>query len=312
MESWAEGDDAEERDRGGISTCISAYASTQWASTPLVLKLVLENSALIDLVESRTFCPTGYRRSHANLLVMTNTRAPRLYLFLPLRVPFCVLPRPLCRREWSPRSSTRFESARRTPVHRRHFASVRVVNGKRGPPHWGNAGNQCLSTMEARDTSRLSFFSSQCDDCRCHSHDWHWRRTPTERGVDGGAGDRNNVETTMADRRRGILSYDTDMILTIYTQSVHNCDNRQSLHEIFRRNLWTRGKADYTRPQWRIFYNRVFYLLLKRVHCIEFHDFLLHGRAPGSLMYGCTSCYIFQFNAIQSRLKLNFYWSKVR
>ena len=310
MESWAEGDDAEERDRGGISTCISAYASTQWASTPLVLKLVLENSALIDLVESRAFCPTGYRRSHANLLVMMNTRAPRLYLFLPLRVPFCVLPRPLCRREWSPRSSTRFESARRTPVHRRHFASVRVVNGKRGPPHWGNAGNQCLSTMEARDTSRLSFFSSQCGDCRCHSHDWHWRRTPTERGVDGGAGDRNNVETTMADRRRGILSYDTDMILT-HNQFITATTVKVSMRfseEIFepaaKRIILVRNEGSFIIAFFTCCWNEY--------RCIEFHDFLLHGRAPGSLMYGCTSCYIFQFNAIQSRLKLNFYWSKVR
>jgi len=35
-----------------------------------------------------------------------------------------------------------------TPVHRRHFASVRVVNGKRGPPHWGNATREPMRASQ--------------------------------------------------------------------------------------------------------------------------------------------------------------------
>lgn len=64
----------------------------------------------------------------------------------------------MCDYEWSPRSSARFESAR--PTLRRHFASVRIVNGV-GPAPRGRRGNRRFSTMGDPASARLSFFSSR-------------------------------------------------------------------------------------------------------------------------------------------------------
>lgn len=68
-------------------------------------------------------------------------------------------------------SSTRFESAPPS-VHRRHFASVRTVNG-RGPPSVervrGGRGNRRFPTIETR-AFEAKLFSSSRWLRRCHSH----------------------------------------------------------------------------------------------------------------------------------------------
>lgn len=177
--------------------------------------------------------------------------------------------------------------AARTPVHRRHFASVRVVNGKRDPPHWGDiGGNQRLSTMETRDTS-LSFFSSR------------WLSL-SRLGTDVVL--RKEVSTVAEDRNNASETRDAEYTRCIHSRLITPRRQSPNLHETFRRDLWVR-KADYTRPRWRLFHNRgFFYLLLKRAHCIEFRGALFILTRRRSRITRRISRDTFQFIAIQYRV----------
>lgn len=114
--------------------------------------------------------------AHTRIRLSRRTRArarASFYLSLPLRLPFRVLSRPLCRREWSPRSRTRFESAR-TPVHRRHLVPVFELSmGKEGPAVACAGERREPTPLDNAGASRYvgeakAFFSSRASGC--HSH----------------------------------------------------------------------------------------------------------------------------------------------
>lgn len=88
--------------------------------------------------------------------------------------------------EWSPRR-VRDSNRRGTPgPHRRHFASVRIVNGVGPAPR----GNRRFSTMgDPRAVEAKLFFFPIPGGC--HSHDWHWRRTSAKGGIDARIRDRS-------------------------------------------------------------------------------------------------------------------------
>lgn len=182
-----------------------------------------------------------------------------LSLPLPHRTSPCVLSRPLCAAMNGVRVRVRDSNRRGTPgPHRRHFASVRIVNGV-GPAPRGRRGNRRFLTMETRVVDAKLFFFPIPIPGDCHSHGWHVAKGGTDVRVRGIMRKKKRKRETMSRIMR-----------CIYERWVHCQDD----HHIFTRlrkaslSSWQNGLCSSA-----IFYN-ILHFLLARMHFIEFRDTL--------------------------------------